>query len=74
MAIEVPEITLGVELGCTAAERDRWGERLAAECEVSCRPLAGRPGGLALTGRAEAVEAAFRLLRREGVAAEPVRG
>jgi len=64
------DISLGLSLPDT--DLDGWVVRLQEEHKLRCEALPHRPGGVVVTGTAEAIEAAVRRLRGDGVAVEPL--
>ncbi len=66
------DVSLGLSLPVAPADLDGWVERLRREHKLECEPLPHRPGGVVVTGTAEAIEAAVRRLRADGVAVEPL--
>ncbi|NCO56619.1 MAG: hypothetical protein COW73_06000 [Nitrospirae bacterium CG18_big_fil_WC_8_21_14_2_50_70_55] len=66
------DISLGLYLPVASADFDGWVTRLGHEHKLRCEPLPHRPGGVVVSGTAEAIEAAVRRLRGDGVAVEPL--
>jgi len=64
------DISLGLSL--PDIDLDGWVVRLRDEHKLRCEVLPHRPGGVVVTGTAEAIESAVRRLRGEGVAVEPL--
>ncbi len=64
------DISLGLSLPDT--DLDGWLVRLRDDHKLKAEALPHRPGGVVVTGTAEAIEAAVRRLRGGGVAVEPL--